>query len=81
MVVVKIPNIHFKTGGEDGKNFRVGDLIEFGQKPKGKPYIYLIYVIEVEFDYSKSSEKSVKIEKQDDSLPDMKIVLKTHPII
>ena len=62
------------------KDFRVCDLIDFTfHKQRGKVNLYLIREIQIKFDYSGKTDG--KLEKLDDSLPDIEIKFKVHPII
>ena len=61
------------------KEFRVCDIIDFTfNRKKEWANLYLVRDILVRLDFS---GKESKIEKQDESLPDIDIVFKTHPVI
>ena len=67
----------FSNKSKSKKEFRVCDIIDFTfNKHKEHPHLYLIREVLIRLDYSTS-----KIEKQDETLPDIEIIFKTHPII
>jgi len=60
------------------KNFKICDIIDFTyNRNKHHPNLYLIREIIIILDFSGKQ----KIEKQDESLPDIEINFKTHPLI
>jgi hypothetical protein len=73
-------NISFTTACKaTDKDFRIGDIIEFTSKVKGRPNLYLVREIVVLFEFG--ARELSTIEKQDASLPDINIVIKTHPLV
>lgn len=79
-VVVNLSNLSFNSyAAISTKSFSMGDILEFGgAKQKNQPNIYLIRRIEVIFDFSENDES--KIDKMDESLPDLIINIKVHPV-
>ena len=79
-VDITVSDISFQINrSKVAKDFRVCDLIDFTfHKQRGKVNLYLIREILIKFDYS---GKTDRIEKQDDTLPDIEIKFKVHPII
>jgi hypothetical protein len=65
---------------KSNKDFRVGDLIEFTGQLKKKEFtnLYMVRQILVEFNFSPESKK---IEKEDETLPDVIIEIKVYPVV
>ena len=70
---------HQNKEGSNCKDFRVCDILDFTYaKEKKMPNLYLIREICINLDFSGNYNK---IEKEDETLPDIEIFFKIHPII
>jgi hypothetical protein len=76
---MNLTNICFELCNNTNRDFSECDLIEFntGLRQKDLPSLYLIREIILTLDYS---GKKNQTEKQDETLPDIDIQFKTHPV-